>query len=130
MVTLGKKIVKYRVPILVVCLLLMIPSVLGMLHTRINYDMLDYLPGNMDTVQGQHILLEDFGKGGFSLVTVSYTHLILAPHRAVEHIAGIQLDAGQVGINLHRAAGKGFPQPGGQARGIQHEVVVVAPAQA
>ena len=47
--------------ILVLSLLLLIPSVLGMAATRINYDMLDYLPGDMETVQGQNILLEDFG---------------------------------------------------------------------
>ncbi len=94
MVTLGKKIVKYRVPILVVCLLLMIPSVLGMLHTRINYDMLDYLPGNMDTVQGQNILLEDFGKGGFSLVMVEGmptkdVAALKARIQAVEHVESV-----------------------------------------
>ena len=56
--------------ILVLALLLLIPSVLGMAATRINYDMLDYLPGDMETVQGQNILLEDFGKGAFSFVIV------------------------------------------------------------
>ncbi len=48
----------------------MIPSVLGMIGTRINYDMLDYLPDDMDTVIGQNELLEDFGKGAFSLIIV------------------------------------------------------------
>ena len=62
--------VKHRVLILVLALLLLIPSVLGMAATRINYDMLDYLPGDMETVQGQNILLEDFGKGAFSFVIV------------------------------------------------------------
>ena len=70
MVKLGKKIVKYRIPILVLCVLLMIPSVFGMVNTRINYDMLDYLPDDIDTVKGQDILLDEFGKGAFSLVMI------------------------------------------------------------
>ena len=66
----SKAVVKCRIPILIITLLLMIPSVLGMVGTRINYDMLDYLPGDMDTVVGQNELLEDFGKGAFSLIIV------------------------------------------------------------
>ncbi len=66
----SKAVVKYRVPILIAAVLLMIPSVLGMAATRINYDMLDYLPADIDTVRGQNELLEDFGKGAFSLVIV------------------------------------------------------------
>ncbi len=64
----SKAVVKYRIPILVLALVLMIPSVLGMLGTRINYDMLDDLPGDMDTVFGQDALMEDFGKGAFSQI--------------------------------------------------------------
>lgn len=63
-------VVKYRVLILVIAVLLMIPSVFGMLHTRINYDMLDYLPEDMDTVIGQNILRDEFGKGAFSFIVV------------------------------------------------------------
>ncbi len=66
----SKAVVKYRIPILILALLLMIPSVLGILGTRINYDMLDYLPGDMDTVIGQNVLMTDFGKGAFSFVIV------------------------------------------------------------
>ena len=66
----SKAVVKYRIPILIIAVLLMIPSVLGMIGTRINYDMLDYLPDDMDTVIGQNKLLEDFGKGAFSLIIV------------------------------------------------------------
>ena len=62
----SRAVVKYRIPILIIALVLMIPSVLGMVNTRINYDMLDYLPEDMDTVIGQNELLEDFGKGAFS----------------------------------------------------------------
>ncbi len=70
MIKFGKGVVKYRIPILVIAVLLLIPSVFGILNTRINYDMLDYLPEDMDTVIGQNILLEDFGKGAFSMVIV------------------------------------------------------------
>ena len=66
----SKAVVKYRVPILIITLLLMIPSLLGMAGTRINYDMLDYLPSDMETVIGQDALMEDFGKGGFSFLIV------------------------------------------------------------
>ena len=66
----SKAVVKYRIPILIVVLVLMIPSVLGMAGTRINYDMLDYLPEDMETVIGQNELLEDFGKGAFSFIIV------------------------------------------------------------
>ena len=67
---LSKAVVKNRVLILIVALLLLIPSVLGMANTRINYDMLDYLPEDMDTVIGQNELLDEFGKGAFSLIVV------------------------------------------------------------
>ncbi len=66
----SKAVVKYRIPILVITLIAMIPAFLGMTATRINYDMLDYLPESMDTVKGQNELLEDFGKGAFSLIIV------------------------------------------------------------
>ena len=66
----GKFVVKFRIPILIIALILLIPSVLGMLGTRINYDMLNYLPDDMDTVIGQEALLEDFNKGAFSFVIV------------------------------------------------------------
>lgn len=68
MTKIGKKIVKFRVPILIVSLLLLIPSFIGLANTRINYDMLTYLPSDMETVKGQDILLEDFGKGAFSMI--------------------------------------------------------------
>ena len=64
----GKAVVKYRIPIFVLALLLLIPSVFGMVSTRINYDMLTYLPDSMDTVTGQNELMDEFGKGAFSFV--------------------------------------------------------------
>ena len=66
----SKAVVKHRILILIVVLVLMIPSVLGMAGTSINYDMLDYLPEDMETVIGQNELLEDFGKGAFSFIIV------------------------------------------------------------
>lgn len=64
----SKAVVKCRIPILICALLLMIPSVLGMAATRVNYDMLNYLPEDMDTVIGQNELLDDFHKGAFSFL--------------------------------------------------------------
>ena len=66
----SKAVVKYRVPILIITLILLIPAVLGMIGTRINYDMLTYLPEDMETVIGQNELMEDFGKGAFSFIIV------------------------------------------------------------
>lgn len=66
----SKAVVRGRVAILILTVLLMIPAVFGMLATRINYDMLNYLPDDMDTVIGQSALLEDFGKGAFSFIVV------------------------------------------------------------
>ena len=66
----SRAVVKHRITILIVAIVLMVPSLFGMLGTRINYDMLDYLPEDMDTVAGQDELLKDFGKGAFSLIVV------------------------------------------------------------
>ena len=65
---LGKRVVKHRKAILVISLLLLIPSVFGIAGTRINYDMLYYLPDSMETVQGEDLLMKDFGTGGFTIV--------------------------------------------------------------
>ena len=64
----SKAVVKYRIPILILTVLLMIPSVMGMAATRVNYDMLTYLPGDMETVIGQEELLKDFNKGAFTFL--------------------------------------------------------------
>ena len=66
----SKAVVKCRIPILILAILLMIPATIGMLSTRINYDMLNYLPDTMDTVIGQNELMEDFGKGAFSMLVI------------------------------------------------------------
>lgn len=70
MVNFGKKVVKYRVAILIVSVLLLIPSVWGYLHTRVNYDVLTYLPEEIETMEGQDIMVEDFGMGAFSMFVV------------------------------------------------------------
>ena len=67
MVKFGKKVVKYRVPILIISILLLIPSVLGYVNTRVNYDVLTYLPEDIETMKGQEIMTEDFGTGAFSM---------------------------------------------------------------
>ena len=66
----GQKVVKYRVLIFVISLLLLIPSAFGFITTRINYDILSYLPQDMETMKGQDILLDEFGTGAFSLCVV------------------------------------------------------------
>lgn len=70
MVKVGKKIVKYRTAILIVGILLLIPSALGYFKTRVNYDILYYLPGNIDTMKGQDILMDEFEKGAFAMEVV------------------------------------------------------------
>lgn len=67
---LSRLIVRLRIPIIILAVILIVPSVFGMMSTRINYDMLTYLPDEIDTVQGQNILLDDFGKGAFSIIMV------------------------------------------------------------
>ena len=67
---LGRAIVKFRIPILIIAFLLLIPSVIGYLKTRVNYDVLYYLPGDIETIKGQDILLDDFGKGAYAVVMV------------------------------------------------------------
>ena len=66
----GKLVVKHKKLILLCAVILLVPSVIGMALTRINYDMLDYLPDDIETMKGQNILLEDFDKGAFSILMV------------------------------------------------------------
>ena len=67
---LARGVVKCRIPILILAVLLMIPAVFGYANTRVNYDMLTYLPKDMETVVGQDLLMQDFGKGAFSFLIV------------------------------------------------------------
>ena len=70
MVKVVKKIVKFRVPILILSIILLIPAVWGYVNTRINYDVLTYLPEDIETMQGQEIMTNDFGIGAFSMLMV------------------------------------------------------------
>lgn len=67
MINFGKKVVKFRVPIFIISLMLLIPSAFGYFGTKINYDILSYLPGDIETMKGQDILVDEFGTGAFSL---------------------------------------------------------------
>lgn len=70
MVAFGKKVVKFRIPILIISILPLIPAGLGYVNTRVNYDVLTYLPEDIETMQGQDILVKDFGTGAFSMFIV------------------------------------------------------------
>lgn len=91
MVKAGKKIVKYRVVILILGILLLIPSALGFLKTRVNYDILYYLPDNIDTMKGQDILMEDFGKGAFAMEVVEgmSNKDVAAVKEKIENVDGV-----------------------------------------
>lgn len=67
MENLGRKIVKLRIPIFIICLLLLFPATLGYINTRVNYDILYYLPGEIETMKGQDILVDEFGTGAYSM---------------------------------------------------------------
>lgn len=75
MIKLGKWIAKHRVFIVIFCLLLLVPSVIGYTKTRINYDVLSYLPETLETVDGQNIMVDEFGMGAFSMVIVENMQL-------------------------------------------------------
>ena len=94
MVNFGKKVVKYRVPILIISILLLIPSVLGYVNTRVNYDVLTYLPDDIETMQGQEIMTDDFGIGAFSMFIVDGMEdkdvaALKAKIEKVDHVANV-----------------------------------------
>lgn len=64
----GRKVVKYRIPIVILSILLMIPAGIGYINTKVNYDILYYLPDNIETMQGQDILVDQFGTGAYSML--------------------------------------------------------------
>ena len=101
----GKVVVKLRVPILVLSFLLLIPSVLGYFNTRVNYDILYYLPSDIDTMQGQDILLDDFGKGAYAMVVVdgmnkSNVSKLVKKVEGVDHVASVISYSGIVGDDV------------------------------
>ncbi len=70
MIRFGKWVVKHRSLILIISILLLIPSAFGYFHTRVNYDILNYLPDEIDTMKGQEIMVDEFGTGAFSMCVV------------------------------------------------------------
>lgn len=101
----GKVVVKLRIPILVLSFLLLIPSVLGYFNTRANYDILYYLPSDIDTMQGQDILLDDFGKGAYAMVVVdgmnkSNVSKLVKKVEGVDHVASVISYSGIVGDDV------------------------------
>lgn len=98
----GKLIVKLRIPILILSVLLLIPAAIGYFNTKVNYDILYYLPGDIDTMNGQDILLDDFGKGAYAMVVVdgmnkkNVSELVKKVEK-VDHVASVISYNGIVG---------------------------------
>lgn len=98
----GKLIVKLRIPILILSVLLLIPAAIGYFNTKVNYDILYYLPGDIDTMKGQNILLDDFGKGAYAMVVVdgmnkkNVSELVKKVEK-VDHVASVISYNGIVG---------------------------------
>ena len=70
MIKFGKGVVKFRIPILILSILLLIPAGIGYINTRVNYDILSYLPDGIETMEGQDILMDEFETGAFSFLVV------------------------------------------------------------
>ncbi|MDO4305505.1 MAG: MMPL family transporter [Eubacteriales bacterium] len=91
---LGKGIVKHKTLILLLGILLLIPSALGYLKTRVNYDILSYLPGDIETMKGQDILVDEFGTGAFSMIVLEGmdfkdVSVLKAEMEQVDHVKNI-----------------------------------------
>lgn len=101
----GKVIVKLRIPILVLSILLLIPSAIGYVNTRVNYDILYYLPDEIETMQGQDILMDDFNKGAYAMVVVQNmdtkaANKLIKKVENVEHVAQVISYTGIVGEDV------------------------------
>lgn len=97
---LGEKVVKHRTLILLISLFLLIPAAIGYLSTGINYDMLSYLPKDMETMKGQDLLLKEFGKGGFSIVVTENMSKkdvagVVSEYKKIKHVDSV-LDLNKV----------------------------------
>lgn len=68
MIAAGKWIAKNRILILIICIAMLIPSTIGYLNTRTNFDLLTYLPESLETVKGQNIIMDEYGMGAFSMI--------------------------------------------------------------
>ena len=94
MIKVGKWIAKHKVIIVIISMLLLIPSFLGMAATRVNYDILSYLPDSLETVEGQDIMVDEFGMGAFSMVVIEDTDLkdvaaLKEKFQDVEHVKDV-----------------------------------------
>ena len=101
----GKVLVKLRIPILVLSILLLIPSAIGYVNTRVNYDILYYLPDEIETMQGQDILMKDFNKGAYAMVVVQdmdtkAANKLIKKVENVEHVAQVISYTGIVGEDV------------------------------
>lgn len=84
MIKVGKWIAKHRVLMLLIGFLLVIPSVIGIANTRVNYDLLSYLPEHLETVKGQDIMVDEYGMGAFSMVVVENMNMNMKDIQALE----------------------------------------------
>lgn len=102
----GQFICKHRKFILILTLVLLIPSVIGMKATRINYDILVYLPDNIETIKGENILSEDFNMGAFSMIILDNmdTKDILSLENKIK-----ELDNVEKAVSIADITGTGFP---------------------
>ena len=94
MIKFGKWIAKHKVLIVIISMFLLIPSFLGMAATRVNYDILSYLPDSLETVEGQDIMVDEFGMGAFSMVVVEDMNLkdvaaLKEKFQDVEHVKDV-----------------------------------------
>lgn len=101
----GKVIVKLRIPILILSFLLLIPSAIGYFNIRVNYDILYYLPNEIETMQGQDILMDDFNKGAYAMVVVQNmdtksTDRLIKKVENVDHVAQVISYTGIVGEDV------------------------------
>lgn len=101
----GKVIVKLRISILILSFLLLIPSAIGYFNTRVNYDILYYLPNEIETMQGQDILMDDFNKGAYAMVVVQNmdtksTDRLIKKVENVDHVAQVISYTGIVGEDV------------------------------
>ena len=94
MIAAGKWIAKNRILILIICIAMLIPSTIGYLNTRTNFDLLTYLPESLETVKGQNIIMDEYGMGAFSMIIVDNkalkdTAALEAQIEAVPHVKDV-----------------------------------------
>ena len=94
LIKMGKQIAKHKFLILLIGFLLLIPSLIGMVTTRVNYDLLSYLPETLETVKGQDIMVDEYGMGAFSMVVVENMELkdvqkLEKKFEAVDHVKDV-----------------------------------------